>query len=443
MPSNSSAINIAPLLDDGNWSTYQKLALLMAALTIVFDGMDIQALGFAIPSMMKEFSAPRAVFATIAAVSLIGMSIGTMIAGAFGDRFGRKPVLVGCVIFFGMLTAATAFADDVMTLGILRFVAGLGLGGALPNATTLSAEFTPTKHRALGVVLTIVCVPFGGMLGGLIAGEVLPTQGWRALFLIAGLIPVAVGVLLIFILPESPRFLVHHPRRQAELIKLLNRCGHRFGADTSLVDLTEKVEGRFQLSLLFSSEYLRNTLLLWAGFFFCYVATYALFSWLPSMLAGAGFGLAVASKGLTAFNLGGVVGAISAAVLIGRLGSKRVLLVCAGGAVAVALWLPSIPLNVADPSTLIVGLAIAGAFINAVQSSLFALAAHVYASYVRATGSGAAIGVGRIGAVLSSFLGAAVLQLGGSDAFYGLIALTMCITFITLALLDKHIQRSK
>ena len=107
-----------------------------------------------------------------------------------------------------------------------------------------------------------------------------------------------------------------------------------------------------------------------------------------------------------------------------------------------AWWLRVVPLDIADSSTLVVGLAIAGAFINAVQSSLFAVAAHVYVSQVRATGSGAAIGVGRIGAVLSSFLGAAVLQMGGSDAFFSLIAITMAVTFIALALLDRHIAKS-
>ena len=442
MQMKTDSVNIAELLDDGTWSRYQKLVLMMAAMISIFDGMDIQALGFAIPSMMNEFSAPRAVFATIAAVSLIGMSIGTMIAGALGDRLGRKPVLIGCVLFFGMLTAATALANDVTTLGIMRFLAGLGLGGALPNATTLSAEYTPAKHRALGVVLTIVCIPFGGMLGGIIAAEVLPTHGWRALFLIAGLIPVAVGALLIFIFPESPSYLVHQPQRHGELAAILSRIGHRFAVGTKFVDLTEKVESHLRLSSLFASGYLRNTLLLWAGFFFCYVATYVVFSWLPSMLAGTGFNLADASRGLTAFNLGGVVGAITAALLIGKLGSKPVLLACAGGAVLTALWLRMVPLDIADPSTLIVGLAIAGAFINAVQSSLFALATHVYVSQVRATGSGAAIGVGRVGAVLSSFLGAAVLQMGGNDAFFSLIAITMAVTFIALALLDRHIAKS-
>ena len=160
------------------------------------------------------------------------------------------------------------------------------------------------------------------------------------------------------------------------------------------------------------------------------------------MLAGTGFNLAVASRGLTAFNLGGVAGAIAAALLIGKLGAKPVLLACAGGAVLTAMWFRIVPLDIADPSMLVVGLAIAGSFINAVQSSLFALAAHVYVSQVRASGSGAVIGVGRIGAVLSSFLGATVLQMGGNDAFFSLIAITKAVTFIALTLLDRHIAKS-
>ena len=154
---------------------------MLAALAVIFDGFDIQILGFAIPSIMREWHVARSAFAPIAALGLAGMAAGSPFAGYCGDRFGRRATLIGCVLLFGVVTFATAFCSTLPELGILRVLAGLGVGGALPNASALTAEFAPLRRRALAVTLTIVCVPLGGMIAGLTAVHVLPTLGWHAL----------------------------------------------------------------------------------------------------------------------------------------------------------------------------------------------------------------------------------------------------------------------
>src|SRR5947209_4856446 len=171
-------VDVAALLDGSGWSRYQKLITALAALAVIFDGFDIQILGFAIPTLMKEWHVARAGFAPVLALGLAGMAAGSPFAGYSGDRFGRRPALIGCVTLFGLATVATALVQSVAALAVLRFITGMGAGGALPNASALAAEFAPVRMRPAAVKLTIVCVPLGGMLGGLIAAKVLPAYGW-------------------------------------------------------------------------------------------------------------------------------------------------------------------------------------------------------------------------------------------------------------------------
>jgi AAHS family 4-hydroxybenzoate transporter-like MFS transporter len=204
-------VDVAALLDRSSWSTYQKLLTALAALAIIFDGFDIQILGFCIPSLMQEWHVARSDFGPVLAVGLAGMAIGGPVAGYCGDRFGRRSTLIVCVAIFGLATMATAFVHGLTGLTLLRIATGMGTGGALPNAGTLTAEFAPLRRRPAAVKLTMVCVPLGGMLGGLLAARVLPIFGWRGLYAIGGALPLLFAALMWAALPESPRFLVCSP----------------------------------------------------------------------------------------------------------------------------------------------------------------------------------------------------------------------------------------
>lgn len=436
----SRAIEIGPLLDNGAWSGYQKLVLLLTALAVILDGFDNQVLGFAIPAIVKEWGVTRGAFAPIFAIGFLGMSLGTALGGMLGDRVGRRLALIAAVTLFGLSTLASAFAHDLVWLGVFRTISGFGLGAAMPNATTLIAEFSPTRRRSLAVTLGIVCIPLGGLVGGLIAAQVLPSLGWRALFLMGGASPLVLAVVLFFLLPESPRFLAARPERAADLDKVMARLGHAHGG-AGFADLGEAKVKQASFLQLFGGAYRLDTIALWGAFFFCILSTYVVFSWAPSLLSGAGFDLATSSGGLAAFNLGGVLGAIGGAWAILRFGSRVSMLVMAGGAVLSCLLLTTTPLNLAHGETrLLIELFVAGAFINGVQTTLYALAAQVYPAAIRATGVGATAAIGRLGAIVSSFVGAAVVSAGGG-AYFGTIALTMAFTFISLALMRRHAPR--
>ncbi len=186
MTSASEPVDIGRVLDAGHWGGFQKFVVALAALAIVFDGVDIQVLGVAIPALMKDWGFARSAFAPVIALGLAGMACGSVIGGIIGDRFGRRRALIGSVLTLGILTALSAHATGLASLTILRFIAGLGFGGALPNASALSSEYVPQRYRPFAITLTIVCVPLGASIAGLVAAQVLAARGWPALFTLGG-----------------------------------------------------------------------------------------------------------------------------------------------------------------------------------------------------------------------------------------------------------------
>ncbi len=268
MPATSQTFDVAALLDRSSWSTYQKLLTALAALAVIFDGFDIQILGFAIPSLIREWHVARGDFGPVLAVGLAGMAVGSLLAGYAGDRFGRRMALIGCVATFGLATIATAMVHVLAGLTILRFVTGMGTGGALPNASALTAEFAPLRRRAMAVKLTLVCFPLGGMLGGLLAAWVLPRFGWRGLYSIGGVLPLLLALVLMALLPESPRFLARRPAMWPRLVTLLGSMGHAVPAGSRFEDRAEH-DGAEHASVrrLFRSGLARDTTGLWVAFF--------------------------------------------------------------------------------------------------------------------------------------------------------------------------------
>lgn len=433
-------IDIAALLDGSSWSNYQKALTALAALAIIFDGFDIQILGFAIPSLMREWSVARGHFGPVLALGLAGMLVGGPVAGYFGDRFGRRSALIGCVTLFAIATGATALVHGFVGLSIFRFLTGMGTGGALPNASALTAEFAPLRWRSTAVKLTMVCVPLGGMLGGLLAAWALPRFGWRGLYGIGGAFPLLFAGLMWVGLPESPRFLARRPEKWAALAKLLTRIGHQIPSGAVFEDRSEvgRAEQRASVASVFRHGLARETVGLWIAFFFCLGSIYLVFGWLPAMLTARGLDVATASLGLAVYNLGGVAGVLVWAVLVTVLGSRGPLLsgalACAGSALA----LLAVPIQASGGHSLLIAcLAMNGLLANAVQTSMYALAAYVYPTSMRATGVAYASTVGRAGGLLSSLFGAAVIQ-AGSRAYWQTLAIAMVCAFAGLAWVRSH-----
>ncbi|MFD1561213.1 MFS transporter [Paraburkholderia silviterrae] len=436
-------VDIGHALDDGPFTLLQKFVVVLAALSIVVDGFDGQLIGFAIPTLMKEWGVTRNAFAPVVASGLVGMGIGSAVAGLFADRFGRRWAVIGSVLVFGVATCAISLAPNVATIAALRFVAGLGIGGALPSATTMTAEYTPARNRTFAVTATIVCVPLGGMLAGLFAGQVLPVYGWRGLFVAGGVLPLVLAVALLAALPESPRFLARRARRWPELARLLGRMAREVAPDATFTDVREqKAEKHVGFTALFRDGRERDTAAIWAAFFMCLLAVYSAFSWLPSMLTAEGLSVSLAGYGLSAYNLGGVIGALACALAITRYGSRWPLLLCCAGGAASAWILLGVGAT-QHTGLLIFGLGLHGLFVNAVQSTMYALCAYVYPTSVRATGTASALAFGRVGAILSAFAGAAVITAGGASAYLLMLGAAMAAVLLALAMVRRHIPAAQ
>src|SRR3954466_11444168 len=219
--SSESAVDVGRVLNDARLRPYQRWVVFLSALTIIFDGIDNQLLGIVIPTLMREWSVPRSAFAPLVSLGYLGMMIGGAISGLAGDRFGRRTALLGSVAMFGAMTLAAVTATGPAELGWLRLLAGIGLGGAMPNAAALAAEFVPLRQRPIAVTVTIVCVPLGATIAGLLGIRLLPVVGWRMLFVAGGLVPLVAVIVLWRVLPESPRFLARDCARWPELIRLM------------------------------------------------------------------------------------------------------------------------------------------------------------------------------------------------------------------------------
>lgn len=443
-PEENAPLDVGRLLDTARWSLVQKGVVALAALAVIFDGLDNQLVGIAIPALIKDWHLARAAFAPALALGLVGMSIGSAVAGRLGDRMGRRAALSGSVLLFGAATVAISFVNGIVGLTLMRFLAGAGIGGALPNAAAIAAEFTPFARRAFTVTATIVCVPAGGMVAGAAASLILPAFGWRALFAVGGIAPIVFGALLWFTMPETPRFLARDRRRWPELARLMARMGHELPAGREIVETSGVGRaGESRWGALFDTAFRRDTLCLNVLFLGSLASIYMAFSWLPSLIAAQGLGLAASSNGLAAYNLGGVVGSLVVGGFIGRYGSRGPMVAAAILAAVSSIATGLVPLAAGGANVpLMAAFALSGCFVNAVQTNAFALAAHVYPTEIRATGVAFALAVGRLGSVFSAVIGASVVA-AGRMAFAGYLGLTMIGAAAGLMLLRDHVPAAR
>lgn len=331
--------------------------------------------------------------------------------GPVGDRVGRKWALVASVLVIGVCSGLTGLARSLNELMLLRFITGLGLGGAMPCALALVAEYMPVRLRPLAICSLAASIPVGGMLAGLAGSLLLPRWGWPSLFFIGGVAPVAMAVVLAVLLPESVRFLSLDEASQGRVKAIMGRIwpeGARPGARFITV---RQPASRFPLRELFTEGRAAVTLLLWTAYFMNLLVLYVVVSWLPALLRTAGLPVSAGAIAIACFSLGGIAGSVSQAALMTRF--KPVLVLFCEFAIFVLLieWLAASTLT-----TLLVGVVAVGIgwVIQGAQAGLNVFSATFYPTTVRATGIGWGLGVGRIGSICGPLLGGAALMGGWS-----------------------------
>jgi AAHS family 4-hydroxybenzoate transporter-like MFS transporter len=389
---------------------FEILVIAACAAAIFFDGFDAQAIGYVGPSLLKSFGIAPAALAPVFSAGLVGIMLGALFIAPLADRVGRRPVILSSILLFAAFTLATAWVDSPTALLWLRVLTGLGLGGCMPNAIALTTEYSPARLQGFLVTLMFNGFTLGSLLGGVLAHELIPRFGWRAVFVAGGSLPLLLVPVLFFLLPESLRFLALSGRNRVAVEAALRRAG---SAETpeSLAARLSKQEGQVRRSIreLFTLGRGRATAVLWTVFFMSLLDVYLLVSWLPTALNQAGIPAQSAIILGSLLQVGALLGTLICGVALDRFGGNAVLVpayvVGAASIAAIGVFASGNLL----PTTIAVILA--GAGIIGGQTAANALAAATYPTQIRSTGVGWALGIGRIGSIIGPLVAGGLLML--------------------------------
>jgi AAHS family 4-hydroxybenzoate transporter-like MFS transporter len=405
---STTALDIRRFIDDRPVSRYQLLVATMCGLIVFVDGFDAQAMGYVAPALTAAMEISRGVLGSVISSGLVGMMVGALVSGPLADRIGRKPVLIGCALIFGVGSLLTATAQSVESLMAWRAVTGLGMGGAMPNAIALTSEYMPRRRRAGAVTMMICGFSLGAAVGGFVAASIIPRFGWPSVFIVGGVIPIAIALISVFVLPESIRFLVvrggGEPRARTYLSRIAP--GEVVAGPLSPGYDEHGHAGAFIVSELFTERRAFGTILIWVIYFMNLLNLYFLNSWLPTIISDAGIPVETAIRLTSLFQIGGIVGAVILGRLLDRTFSFWILAGCYGWAAA---FVYSIGHAGASAALLAVTITCAGVGIIGGQNASHALSSEFYPTRIRSTGVGWALGIGRIGSIVGPVLGGLLL----------------------------------
>jgi len=369
---------------------------------VLLDGFDTAAIGFIAPSLIKEWGVTRPALGPVLSAALFGLAAGALSSGPLADWLGRKMLLVASVLVFGLACLGSSFSQSLEQLTALRFLTGLGLGAAMPNAVTLMSEYCPDRLRSTLTNAMFCGFPLGAAFGGFLAAWLIPQFGWRSVLALGGVTPLVLALAMLAMLPESVRFMVARARPVEKIRATLARvsASAASAASFSLSESRPSTSGKTGIALVLSRQYLVGSVMLWLTYFMGLVIFYALINWMPILFKDAGVEPRSATLIAALFPLGGC-GAVLFGWLMDRFNGNKIIalgyLITAG-----LIWL--IGQAAGNVGTLVVVVFLGGAFMNTAQSSLPALAAAFYPTAGRATGVSWMLGFGRFGGIAGSFL---------------------------------------
>jgi AAHS family 4-hydroxybenzoate transporter-like MFS transporter len=435
---NAGRIDVQDFLNRQPFSRFQWSIFAICFVVVLLDGFDTAAIGFIAPSLLKQWGLNRAALAPVLSAALFGLASGGFAAGPIADRVGRKGVLVASVFLFGGACAWSAFSSSLLELTVLRFVTGVGLGAAMPNAVTLMSEYCPDHRRATLTNAMFCGFPLGAALGGFLAAWMIPRWGWSSVLLLGGVVPLVLAFVMLVQLPESVRYLVARKadvaRVRAALVRISKSAAQ--GLEFFIAEKGPVDASRSGAAVVLSRTHIVGSLMMWLAYFMGLVIFYSLINWMPILFKDAGLDARTATLVASLFPLGGV-GAVFLGWLMDRLNADRVIAACYG-LTAVSIW--AIGQCAGNVGMLMLVVFVAGTLMNTAQSSMPALAAAFYPTQGRATGVAWMMGAGRFGGIAGSFLVAELArrQVGFSGIF-AVVALAGLVA--TAALVVKQWRR--
>ena len=399
------------ILDNSKLGPMQIASMIVCFVVIALDGFDTQSVSFVAPTLRETWSVAPELFGPLFGAGLLGTLVGSISLGSLADRMGRKPLVIVSTSIFGLMTLTCATATSIEQLGMYRFIAGIGLGGVIPNVLALISEYSPRRIRTTAIVVTFAGFPIGAILGGMASARIIPAFGWEAVFMLGGVLPILMIPAIAKWVPESARYIAGRQDRRVQLQRLLRRIDPGL-TDDMIAKLGVPVERARPIPVknLFSRGRYAWTILLWLLTFTTLLLAYFLVNWIPLLLSDAGLDRHDAIMGVVVLNLGGVIGSFFIGRITDRRGPFKALAVSFFiGAIGVASvgWMIDSP-----TSTLLALIFVVGLFIFGAQLNLSAISANYYPVYMRSTGIGWAMGMGRFGSFVGPTIGGALIAYG-------------------------------
>jgi AAHS family 4-hydroxybenzoate transporter-like MFS transporter len=405
-----ATVDVPDLLDRQKISKYQIRVMALCAAVVFLDGFDTQVIGNLVPAIIGEWKVSRPAMAPVGVAGLVGLMIGALALGPLADMIGRRVVIIGSTLMFGAMTVLTgALADSLTSLMVLRFLTGLGLGGAMPNSIALTAEYGPKRRQATMVMVMFCGFPLGASFAGFVSAYLIPAFGWRSVLYLGGALPIALVPLLLAQLPESIRHLVLQGNQAGRIAGILSRINSSLAFPDGTRFTIGEGHGRgVPVGHLLREGRAVPTVLLWIVFFMSLLNIFLINFWLPTLTHDAGIALAIANMATGLFQAGGVVSTLIGGRAVDAYGAYRILTPAYFFA---GLSIATLGFVVHSAPLLLIAATVAGFCLIGGQTGVNALASTFYPTFIRSTGVGWALGIGRIGSIAGPAVGGILIAL--------------------------------
>jgi benzoate transport len=427
-------------LREGPMSFFQIMVVVIVTVLNMLDGFDVLAISFTAPLIAKEWGVPPATLGILLSAGLAGMALGSLFISPLADIWGRRAVLVlsTAILSVGML--ASAVTSDVWELALCRLLTGIGVGGVLASGNTLLAEYSSDRWRDLSISSMVVGYPAGAIVGGSISAYLITEFGWRSAFIFGGACS-TILLPLIFFLPESLDFLLASKSkdRLARANAVLRRLG--YAPMTRLPDITFEEKSTRAVVGVFEGQFLKATLLICLSYFMLMLSFYFVLSWTPKNMVDLGFTMQQGIFGSVLLNAGGILGGLTFGYLAGKSHARKLAPYLFVGLFAAIVAFGALRSGLVP---LMTGAFVAGFFLMASMASLYAIVPRIYPASVRNTGTGLAIGFGRLGAVMGPYLGGLLIAAEWQRlAYYSVLALPVLISAVAVRRIPLFGERSQ
>jgi MFS transporter, AAHS family, 4-hydroxybenzoate transporter len=421
------SITVRTFINERRMSGFQIRTFLLCFLILIIDRYDTVVLGFIAPALKSHFAASAAQLAPVFGAGFFGLAVGSFIFGPLADRFGRKLTLIVAVVLFGLLSIVSSWSTSIEMLVVLRFLTGLGLGGAMPNAYTLAVEYSPDRLRSTLVAPLGCGISAGGVLGGLVASHLIGMFGWQSMLILGGALPLLLTIVLVIWLPESMSYLVTH-NRQREALAIMSSIAPAISATDTHLTLDEEPVQDSPVTHLLKPGLRGGTLFLWVTGFMALLVVYFLGNWLTLLIQETGVPFSHASLMTALYLTGNALGAVLLGFLMDRTNPQYVV---AGAFLCAAVSLASLGHIIGMPVLALAALFVTGVGTGGAMTGTSILSAGFYPTAARATGVAWTLGMGRVGSIVGSMIGGLMLSAHWpTTVMFGVVSIPVAIAAI-------------